>query len=135
MKHHTITYTADFERTPLSFWVHRHLDDPVWIHTRRFDPPLPAPLPGRGYPRLTVEFNGVTLDFASLAELDHLIDILSRNPLPSTRRLSEHRGTAAGPNRHWLSRLPARAKAFKFRKRLVAWLNQVRATFATVCSA
>ncbi len=132
MKTRTVRYTAAYAPTPLSFWVHRHRDARVWSASHEFDPPLPTPVPGRGYPRLEIEFQRVFLYFASLEELDHAIAVLSANPLPSTRRLSRLRGTAAGPNRHWLSRLPGRAKSHKFRRRLVAYLCSARDAFGAV---
>ncbi len=126
MKKATLIYLDAYEATPISFWAHRHLDAGAWADAKRFDPPLPAPVPGRGWAQLVVELDGVTLRFSSPAELDQLIDVLSRNPLPTTRRLSELRGTTVGPNGHWLSRLPARAKPQRFRKKLVAYLRSVR---------
>lgn len=126
MKKASVVYLEKYEATPLSFWVHRQLDTKTKRNAKRFDPPLPGPVPGRGWVQLIVEFDGVEVRFSSSAELDHFIDILSRNPLPTTRRLSELRETTAGPNSHWLSRLPARAKPHDFRRRLVAYLQRVR---------
>ena len=126
MKKASVVYLEKYAATPLSFWVHRHLDADDWANAKQFDPPLPGPVPGRGWVQLLVEFDGVEVQFSSSAELDHFLDILSRNPLPTTRRLSELRGTTLGPNGHWLSRLPSRAKPNDFRRRLVAYLQRVR---------
>lgn len=126
LKKSTVIYCSEYQVTPVSFWAHRHFDADSWISAKTFDPPLPAPVPGRGWAQLVVEFDGIELRFSSAAELDHVVDILSRNPLPTTRRLSELRGTAAGPNTHWLSRLPSIAKPLGFRRRLVAYLGSVR---------
>lgn len=126
MKRVTVRYHATYRPTPVSYWAHRHLDDDVWIDASAFEPPLPKPVPGRGYAELEVECDGVVLFFASRAELDQVIDVLSRNPLPTTRRLSQDRGTAYGPNNHWLSRLPARAKPAAFRAKLVRLLITAR---------
>ena len=60
-------------------------------------------------------------EFASLHELRRCIDVLGRKLLPTTRALSE--GTGTGPNRHWLSRLPAAAKPWKYRERAVRFLQ------------
>ena len=126
MKKASIIYLREYEATPLSFWAHRHLDADAWVNAKQFDPPLPGPVPGRGWAQLVVEFDGVTLRFSSSAELKHCIEVLCHNPLPTTTRLSELRGTTLGPNTHWLSRLPARAKPQEFRQRLVAYLQRVR---------
>ncbi len=126
MKKASVLYLDAYQATPLSFWTHRPLDAEVWADAKRFDPPLPGPVAGRGWAQLVVELDGVVVRFSSAAELDHFIDVLSRDPLPTTRRLSELRGTTLGPNRHWLSRLPSRAKPRDFRRRLVAYLQRVR---------
>lgn len=71
---------------------------------------------------LTVHFDGVNLRFAMPQELDHFIGVLSQNPLPSGRSLAPE--CALGrPNRHWLSRLPTKAKPWKFRQRLCKYLE------------
>jgi len=126
MKKAAVVYLDEYQATPVSFWVHRHLDADAWVNAKQFDPPLPAPVPGRGWAQFVVEFDGLEVRFSSSAELDHFIDVLSRNPLPTTRRLANLRGTTLGPNAHWLSRLPARAKPQDFRRRLVAYLQSVR---------
>jgi hypothetical protein len=126
MKKASVIYLPAYEPTPLSFWVHRHLDADAWMNASQFDPPLPRPVPGQGWAQLVVEFDGVTVRFSSSAELNHFVDVLSRNPLPTTKRLAELRGTTLGPNSHWLSRLPARAKPRDFRERLIAYLERVR---------
>ncbi|WP_421701439.1 hypothetical protein [Aliiroseovarius sp.] len=70
---------------------------------------------------LEVHFDGVDLRFAMPQELDHFIDVLSRNPLPSGRSLAPE-CPVGRPNKHWLSRLPAKAKPWKFRQRLCSYL-------------
>ena len=126
MKKARVVYLNEYCETPLSFWVHRPVRRKFRSDTPLCDPPLPAPTPGLGWLQLIIEFDRVHLRFSSSAELDHFIDVLSRNPLPTTRRLSELRGTEVGPNGHWLSRLPSRAKPLGFRRRLVAYLQTVR---------
>lgn len=126
MKKASVIYLDEYQATPLSFWVHRHLDADAWWNAREFDPPLPKPIAGRGWAQLVVEFDGVEVRFSSSAELDHFSKVLSCNPLPTTRRLSELRDTMLGPNGHWLSRLPSRAKPLDFRRRFVAYLQRVR---------
>ena len=126
MKRLYVTFTPEFLPSPVSFWVHRHIDGGSWSDATTYDPPLPNPVPGKGWARIEVEFDGLLLEFASPEEVAHVIDILSMNPLPNTRRLSEERSTSAGPNSHWLSRLPAKSKSLKFRQRLVRFLNNAQ---------
>lgn len=105
--------------------MHHQVDAESWQDASVFNPPLPGPVGGRGWAQLVVEFDGIDLWFSSAAELDHFIDVLSQNPLPSIRRMTELRGIGFGPNNHWLSRLPARAKPAKYRRRLVTYLRRV----------
>ena len=126
MKKASVIYLDAYEPTPVSYWAHRHIGESAWPASDRFVPPLPPPVPGRGWAQLIVEFDGVELRFSSAVELDHFIEVLSKNPLPTTRRLVELRGTSLPPHRHWLSRLPARAKPQAFRVRLIAYLRSVR---------
>ena len=133
MKRHEILYHPTFTATPLSFWVHRHLDEDVaWVSSRTFDPPLPKPVPALGWPMLKVEFNGLELYFASAQELHHFMRVISQNPMPTSTQLSKMRGTTLGPNQHWLSRLPAKAKSAKMRKVLFEYLVKIAPEFVAV---
>ena len=132
MKRHTILYHSTFTATPLSFWVHWNLDAEIWSEATKFDPPLPKPVPGKGWPMLSVEFDGLELYFASAQELHHFLHVISQNPLPTSSQLSKARGTTFGPNRHWLSRLPAEAKSHKTRKALFEWLVKIAPEFVAV---
>lgn len=50
---------------------------------------------------------------------------MGQNPLPSGHRLVKGRRLGR-PKRHWLARLPAKAKSAKVRARLVAFLTSNR---------
>jgi hypothetical protein len=113
----------------MSFWVHRELGNRGWSESTEFDPPLPGPVAGRGFATFCVEFNGVTFRFASLDELRVCIATLSKKLLPATRRLSAERGSGMGPNSHWLSRLPAKAKPWRYRERAARYLERALADF------
>ncbi len=113
----------------MSYWVHVEVDGKHWLDAREFVPPLPLPVAGRGYAGFFVELDGFTFYFASLAELDHCVEILSQRVLPTSRRLSEIRGTGYGPNNHWLSRLPKGTKNWKYRQKAVKYLSEARADF------
>lgn len=114
-------FVADWRHAPLAHWVHRAIDPA----TGRYEPAAPAAVPHRGYPLLRVSFGVDELVFSSAAQLLHCIDVLARSSLPTTRRLSADRASGAGPNGHWLSRLPARLKAPKARARLVDSLRSI----------
>ncbi|HPF39956.1 MAG TPA: hypothetical protein P5081_23055 [Phycisphaerae bacterium] len=142
MKKSWIEFNDVFTRSPMSFWVHRPPKKTEWDDVFRpsefdpgaFTPPLPRGVPGRGYPLLHVQFNEVVLRFASMAELDRMIDVLSRRKLPTTYEAQrEEREPGDGlRNQHWLSRLPAALLSFSTREKVVSLLNQARGDFAKV---
>lgn len=131
MKSHTILYHDAFTATPLSFWVHTNLDHEIWMHATDFDPPLPKPVPGKGWPMLTVAHNGLDLAFASAQELHHFMQVIAQNPLPTADQLSKSRGTGLS-TLHWLSRLPASAKSAPARKALFDYLIEIAPEFVEV---
>ena len=59
--------------SPLTPWVHRAIDGPYWKATV-FDPPLPKPVHGKGYPVWFVDHRGRSLVFASPEEIAHVVD-------------------------------------------------------------
>jgi hypothetical protein len=69
MKKASVIYLQEYEATPLSFWVHRHLEADARANANQFDPPVPDPVPGRGWAQLVIEFDGVTLRLSSSARL------------------------------------------------------------------
>lgn len=115
------SFGSHWQHAPLAHWV--HVPDGVG----GFAPPAPPAIPHRGYALLHVGFGAHELVFSSPAQLDHCIEVLARKPLPTTRQLSALRGSGAGPNGHWLSRLPATLKAPRQRARLVQELQAVHA--------
>lgn len=117
------TYEKDWRSAPVAFWVHV----PVSGASDRWEPPLPEAIPHKGYLFLRVAFESHELQFSSPAQLDHVINVLSTKPLPTSRRLSSLRGLAVGPNGHWLSRLPIKLKSPRKREKLVKVLCSVRA--------
>jgi hypothetical protein len=84
-------------------------------------------VPHKGFLFLHIDVADVDLQFSSLAQLDHFIEVMETKPLPTSRQLSRKRASLAGPNSHWLSRLPATLKAPRERERLVSKLRAVRA--------
>lgn len=115
--------------TPLSYWVHKGVNEQEngWTWCKDFTPSFPKRHPVKGYPYLTVTVHATVLEFASMKELDHFVDVLSRKNLPTTIFLSKQRGSSAGPNRHWLSRLPSKLKPWSKREKIISVLSKVRA--------
>jgi hypothetical protein len=105
--------------TPITPWVHRGVDAMYWKATV-FDPPMPRPVHGKGYPVWFVDHRGRSLVFASPEEIAHVIDVLSRKILPSSRELGQ---PYLAVNSHWLSRLHASFKPWKVRQDLVKKLK------------
>jgi hypothetical protein len=130
MKSHHITYWKTPPISVMTYWVHKPLEAGGLDRATTFEPPRPGPVGGKGWPVLLVEVDGVELVFTSLAELDTYVDVMSRTPLPSTRELS--RDFPIGPNSHWLSRLPKKAKSVKHRETAVKYLREIRPAFAEV---
>lgn len=87
------------------------------------------PVPGKGFPTFHVEFDGFTFAFASLDELDICLETLSKKLLPTSLQLAAKRGTGVGPNSHWLSRLPAKVKPWRYREKAVKYLAKARGEF------
>ena len=128
---HWFEYEEDWRSSPMAFWVHVEQDGKHWRDLAQYAPPSPRPVVHKGYPVLCVEFEDVVLRFSSQEQVHEFIRVLSLKPLPTSRRLSEVRDTGAGPNSHWLSRLPARLKSPKVRSRVVEGLTQVLAENGT----
>ena len=116
------TWESNWIHAPMAWWVHRPVDGQPGV----FDPPVPPAVPHRGHAWLRVDCGGHEWVFSAPAQLDHAIEVLSRVPLPTSRALSAARGGGAGPNGHWLSRLPAAVKSPRERTRHVQALRAVR---------
>lgn len=116
-----VTCEPEWRYAPMAFWVHV----PVPDRPGETEPPAPEPIPRRGYPHLRIDYRGCELVFSSPEQLRHCIDVLSSRNLPTTRRLSALRGQGAGPNGHWLSRLPASLKSPGGRRQLVRYLQAI----------
>ncbi|MDQ3904101.1 MAG: hypothetical protein M3300_01295 [Actinomycetota bacterium] len=131
MKRYWIEYTPTRTTSPMTYWVHVPTDGRPWYQAAMFAPPLPRGIGGKGYPLYAVEIDGFTFRFASLAELRVCITTLGQKHLPTTIRLSAGRG-GAGPNSHWLSRLPKETKSWRYREQAVRYLQKALADFEQV---
>jgi len=129
MKKHWIEFQDTQPYCPMTPWVHRPVGGKPWFEAKAFDPPRQAAVPGKGFPVFKVECDGFTFEFSSIAEIHVCIEILSKRLLPRPIDLCRELGTRAGPNSHWLSRLPARVKPWKYRQKAVACLRKARQAF------
>ena len=109
----------------MAYWVHIERDRPEWFLAQDFEPPAPMPEGSKGYPVICVESEKFVFRFSSFAQLAEAVIVLSASPLPTTRRLSAMRPGGAGPNGHWLSRLPGHIKSPRTRQRVVQDLANV----------
>ena len=118
-----IEFGENYCSSPVSFWVHRHLDHDVWADATSFEPPLPQAIVGKGFPRLIIDAFGTELEFASIEEVEHCRQVLSQKNMPTTRQLASLRRSSLGPNSHWLSRFPAGLKSWRKREKLLPLLD------------
>lgn len=125
------TYEPDWRTAPMAHWGHVH--DPA--QPDGFSPPAPSRVGTRGFAFLRFEYGPHALVFSSPEQLEHCITVLSSKPLPTSRTLSTRRGSGAGPNGHWLSRLPAELKSPAARFLLVRHLKSVYAMAVTGTAA
>ena len=118
-----IEFSEKYLSSPVSFWVHHHLDHEIWADATRFEPPLPRAIVGKGFPRLVIDAFGTELQFSSHEEAEHCHHVLSQKNLPTSRQLTLQRQTSLGPNSHWLSRLPPELKPWRKREKLLPILR------------
>ena len=124
MKKWRIEYSKEYQPSPLSFWVHRHLDNDLWRHASEFAPRLPEAIPLKGYPVLLVDALGIELRFSSIEEVEHFLEVLSARNMPTPMRLSRQRDERYGPNGHWLSRLPSKLKPWSKREKIIPIIKE-----------
>lgn len=117
------TFEAHWRGAPGAFWVHV----PVEGQPEAFAPSAPLAVPHKGFAMLHVAFEKYELLFSSSAQLEHYIEVLSKIALPTSRQLCAASGLTAGPNQHWLSRLPGELKSPKKRSSLVKALVAAKA--------
>lgn len=125
MKWH-FEFIPDWRDEPMAYWIHVENDAKPWLQALSFDPPAPRPVAGRGFAVLCVEVGAFTFRFSSPEQLRACMSTLSAKPLPSSLALSARRPGGAGPNSHWLSRLPARIKSPKSRAKAVEALRRAQ---------
>jgi hypothetical protein len=118
MKIYQVVYSDKYDPSPVTYWVHQ-LSLPKAVTY-----PYPEPIPGKGYYNILVELDGFVWRFASVEELFHVIQTLGKRNLDNPAQLSRTK-KITNPTEHWLAKLPARVKAWKYREKAVKYLNQV----------
>ena len=129
MKKYLIEFQDVQPYCPMTSWVHLSVDGKPWFEAQTFDPPRQTAVPGKGFPVFKVEFDAFTFEFSSIAEITVCIETLSKRVLPRPIELCRDLGTKTGPNSHWLSRLPANVKSWKYRQKAVAYLRKALKRF------
>ena len=130
MKRHWIDYHDTRPQLPMTYWVHREpANGKPWYEATEFDPPREPLVAGRGYPVFHVEVDGFTFSFSSRAEIEECIRVLSQRHMPRALDLANARDGASGLNTHWLSRLPARVKSWKYREKATRYLREALLDF------
>ncbi len=134
MKKYRIEYREKYHYSPVSYWVHKNMEDCHWMRSKTFEPPLPKSIPCKGYPYLVIDALGTELTFSSIDEAKHTYDVLSQRNMPSTQELCIKSGNDAGPNSHWLSRFPSHLKPWRKRERYLGVLKSGINEFKSVYS-
>lgn len=131
MKNAKLLFSKDFKRSPISTWV----GFPTFLYAKSTNPnedwSVPVrvqhPIDTRRGPwcQLKIHFNNINLLFSLPLELDHFIDVMKQNPLPSGLSLSPY-SNIGRPNRHWLAKLPKQAMPYTFRMKLINYLENCK---------
>ncbi|MEM9693095.1 MAG: hypothetical protein AAGA56_11155 [Myxococcota bacterium] len=122
MKRRWTEITPTWVPGPMSFWVHVEVVDRQSGRPSH-SPPLPVARAGWGHMRFFAEYDGFVFEFASLDEVRACIAVLGQKNMPTSFRLAAGRPGHEGPNTHWLSRLPARTKRWRYRQGAVQYLK------------
>lgn len=132
MKKWRIHYRPHYKSSPISFWVHKHMGEDAWCHATKFDPPLPKAIPCKGFPFLVINALGTELEFSSVLEAEHFLDVISQKNMPTTGQLSRQRCDTYGPNTHWLSRLPSYLKPWVKRQKIIPIIEEGLEAFKAI---
>lgn len=132
MKKWQIRYSEKYSPSPMSFWVHHHLDCEVWKGASQFEPALPKPIPAKGFATLQVNALGVELIFASIEEIEHFLEVIKQKHMPTSMQLASLRDTNYGVHKHWLSRLPKKITPWSKREKLIVIIEKGLNEFKTL---
>ena len=123
MSKYNIIYNKDYQSSPLSFWVHHDIDSEVWEYASNYEPEFPKAIVSKGFPMLIVDALGHELRFSSIQEIKHFIEVVKQKNMPTSSQLASKRPKSTGLNSHWLSRLPAKLKPWRNRKKYIPILE------------
>lgn len=104
------------------------------MRSKTFNPPLPKSIPCKGYPYLIVDALGTELEFSSVAEAEHVYNVLSKRNMPTSKQLCIKSGNKSGPNSHWLSQMPCQLKPWIKRQRYLPILREGIDAFKSIYS-
>ena len=130
MKRHWINYQDSQPLLPMTCWVHRvAANGQGWYEATEFEPPREPRVVGKGYPVFHIEVDGFTFQFSSRAEIEECMRVLEQRHMPRSLDLANARDGAIGLNKHWLSRLPAHVKSWKYRQKATAYFRAAIQSF------
>ena len=132
MKKWRIEYFEEYRPSPLSFWVHRHLDNELWSLASKFDPGLPKAIPLKGFAVLFVDAFGTELRFSSIEEVEYFLEVISQKNMPTALQLTKQRNARYGPNGHWLSRRPSKLKSWSKRQKMIPVIESALEQFKAI---
>jgi hypothetical protein len=119
MSKYNIIYNKNYHSSPLSFWVHHDMESEIWEDATKYEPELPKAIVSKGYPMLVIDALGHELRFSSIQEVEHFIEVIKQKNMPTSSQLASKRPKSTGLNSHWLSRLPAKLKPWRNRKKYI----------------
>lgn len=132
MANWNINYNKQFTYSPMTPWVHKQSGGGDEGGPVVYDPPLPEPVPGKGFATFVVTVDRFPFTFASLHELDEAIRVLEQEVLPTVatpkkqlpvyRKLDPH----GAKTKHWTSRLPKGMQGWSKRRKIAFELKQAR---------
>jgi hypothetical protein len=124
--HRRLRHDERMKRAWVEFWPHPSAGHGFHVSTTEGRRPIPPdewvppirPVPGKGYPRIFVEFDGEELWFISTQEILHTADVLATSlvdPVTSQER--------------WYRDFPSKLKSSHRRPRVAAFLRQVAGAY------
>jgi hypothetical protein len=126
MAKYWIDYSESFSSSPLSFWVHKPVDSEIWNDATKFEPSMPSKVMGKGFPEFKIEHKGHILEFSSIDEIEHCIDVLSNKVLPTTNELAHGSWVEGYQHLHWLTKWPGDIKSYEDRMAIVKLLGKLK---------
>ena len=131
MKKWRIEYNKDRKFSPISWWVHKSIDESTqineWRESKCYKPEFPKKVVLKGFPYLFVKVGEFELEFASSYEVKHCMEILEQKHLPCTKNLICQGSTTYSSFNHWLAIYPSDLQSWKKRQHTVKLLKNTLA--------